>query len=115
MISTLRLDGCRTVGWLSAGPNCWGCESSSSRVSIIDVPSGQIQPLTAGLEASATYQVSPDGHKLLVTGSKLRVYTIDGVLEREITPPDGLPVIAAAWSPDGSSFAYIVGPRLVFV
>jgi hypothetical protein len=49
-----------------------------------------------------------------VTGTTLRVYTIDGVLEREIVPPDGQLVTAAAWSPDGSSFSYIVGPGLRF-
>jgi hypothetical protein len=71
--------------------------------------------LTQGLEKGATYGLSPDGSRILVTGSKLRVYTIDGQLEREISPPAGHVVLAAAWAEDGSSFAYITGPALELI
>jgi DNA-binding CsgD family transcriptional regulator/Tol biopolymer transport system component len=93
-----------------AGPNCSSCEPTRYRVALVEPSTGRIQALTSGLETAARHYVSPDGKRILVTGTRLRVYTSDGVLEREITPPDGLPVIAAAWSPDGSSFTYIIGP-----
>lgn len=99
---------------LGLGPNCWACEAQSYQLALVEPATGEVQLLTDGLEVGAASHLSPDGKRLLVTGSKLRVYTIDGVLEREIVPPGGLPVIAAAWSPDGSSFAYIVGPRIDF-
>jgi DNA-binding CsgD family transcriptional regulator len=109
-----------SVKWLkngkliANGANCQSCGPQSYRVGLVETSTGELQPLTDGLEVAARYQVSPDGQRILVTGNRLRVYSIDGVLEREIVPPDGLPVLAAAWSPDGSSFAYIVGPRIDF-
>jgi hypothetical protein len=100
---------------VARGSNCVSCSPSSYRVSLIDPSTGKITPLTQGLEPAANYELSPDGERLLVTGSKLRVYTTAGVLLREFAPPDGHVVLAAEWTKDGSSFAYITGPAPWFL
>jgi hypothetical protein len=95
---------------LVAGPNCWACEGNSRRYGFVTLTDGAVQPLTDGLEAAASHDVSPDGGRVLIGGAKLRVYSSDGVLERVIDVPRGFAVRAVAWSPDGSSFVYVVGP-----
>jgi WD40-like Beta Propeller Repeat len=98
---------------VALGPQ-FATENRSYHVALIDPSGGRVQQLTQGPEFAAAYHLSPDRKRILVTGTRLRVYTMDGVLEREIVPPDEQPVTAAAWSPDGSSFAYIVSPKLQF-
>ena len=67
-------------------------------------------PLTQGREFHANAVIAPDGSRILVTGERLRVYNADGVLLRELVPPEGFDVADAAWSPDSASFTYILGP-----
>jgi len=104
------------VNWVASdrlmvrGPSCWGCESYTSRLALVSVPEGGVQPLTEGLEPAASYAVSPEDGRLLVGGSKLRVYAANGSPLRVIEAPRGFAVTAVAWSPDGSRFAYVVGP-----
>ncbi len=49
---------------------------------------------------------------LAVAGSRLRLYSAGGVLLHDYGPaPDGFEFTDIAWSPDGSAFAFLVGPR----
>jgi len=96
-------------------PNCWGCETVTFSITSMDVESGNVVPLTNGLEPHAAAYVSPDGSRLMVTGKALRLYTEDGQLLRELAAPEDFDVAAAAWSPDGSSFVYVVGPAGFFL
>jgi Tol biopolymer transport system component len=91
-------------------PLCWGCDTVTFSITSMDVESGNVVPLTNGLEPHAAAHVSPDGSRLMVTGEALRLYTEDGQLLRELPVPEDFDVAAAAWSPDGSSFIYVVGP-----
>ena len=103
--------------WLSSGrvllvyPACWYCGPDAYRVKLLDVWSGELQLLTDGLEYEASAVISPDGARLLVTGNRLRLYSSEGSLLREMVPPEGVFVHRAAWSPDGGMFAYVTGPR----
>jgi hypothetical protein len=53
---------------------------------------------------------SPTDDRVLVTGTRLRLYAADGRLLQEIVPPAESEVTSAAWAPDGSGFVYTVGP-----
>jgi WD40 repeat protein len=95
---------------LLVAPSCWGCETVTFSITSMDVESGNVVPLTNGLEPHAAAYVSPDGSRLMVTGKALRLYAEDGQLLRELVAPEDFDVAAAAWSPDGSSFVYVIGP-----
>lgn len=83
-------------------------------ISLLDLQTGQKQPLTNGREIHAGALPSPDGGQVIVLGERLRIYSADGQLLREVVPPPGFDVPFAAWSPDGASFAYILGPAGFF-
>jgi len=100
---------------LLTAPSCWGCETVSFSITSMDVESGNVLPLTNGLEPHAAAYVSPDGSRLMVTGKALRLYTEDEQLVRELAVPEDFDVADAAWSPDGSSFIYVVGPAGFFL
>jgi WD40 repeat protein len=95
---------------LLSGPSCWGCETDAVRFSIADLRTGRIQDLNPAPERGAAFAVSPDGSRLLISGDRLRLYSRDGALLRTIEAPPGFSVLGVAWSPDGSRFAYVVGP-----
>ncbi len=93
------------LGWLPDArhlllitPSCWGCDTLTMRVSLMDLESGRMTPLTDGLEPHGAAYPSPDGQRLLVTGKALRLYTVDGQLLWEFPAPEGFDVAAAAWS-----------------
>jgi len=102
--------------WLANGNailhsfNCWSCEGHVTRVSILNVASGSLQTLRDGRISGRAY-ISPAGDRVLVTGDTLQIYSQDGTLLREITPPAGTEVKVATWAPDGRRFAYIIGPK----
>jgi len=89
---------------------CTGCDAGVYQVVLVDVRTGTEKELTNGFEHAASYVVSPDGTHVLITGTRLRVASIDGTILREILPPGGLEVGWAKWSPDGSRFAYVTAP-----
>jgi hypothetical protein len=75
----------------------------------VDAASGAMKPLTVAPEAGARAFVSPDGSRFLMTGDRLRVVSASGVVLRDLgAPPESYRFTKAAWSPDGSSFSYIV-------
>lgn len=96
-------------------PSCYGCETVTFSITSMDVESGDVVALTDGLEPHAAACASPDGGRVLVTGKALRLYTQDGQLLRVLPAPEGFDVAAAAWSPDGSIFAYVIGPAGFFL
>jgi WD40 repeat protein len=96
-------------------PSCYACETVAFSITSMDVESGDVVALTDGLEPHAAAYVSPGGSRVLVTGKALRLYTEDGLLLRALPAPEDFDVAAAAWSPDGSSFVYIVGPAGFFL
>jgi Tol biopolymer transport system component len=79
-------------------------------LTLVDIETGRKTPLTDGRELHADAIVSPRGDRVIVVGERLRLYTSTGELLREIVPPEGFDVPMAVWSPDGSSFAYVLGP-----
>jgi hypothetical protein len=106
--SATWLDNNRLVA--TAG-NCRGCDYTKSSQILVDVVTGKATLLTDGVEPSTRILASPDKSRLLVAGKSLRVYGADGKLERDVGPiPEGATVISMVWSPDGGSFAYVVGP-----
>jgi hypothetical protein len=90
--------------------SCWACEGKS-QLFLVSVADASAQPLNRELGFWINYDVSPDGSKVLVTGDQLRLYTASGTLLRSIPVEDGYAVTAVQWSPDGTSFTYIVGPK----
>jgi hypothetical protein len=84
------------------------------RVELLNVDTGELQALTDGLEPGGGYALSPNGEHFLVTGQRLRLYTSEGELIREIEAPPGAEIPEATWAPDGRNFAYIVGPPPLF-
>jgi Tol biopolymer transport system component len=105
------------LSWTPDGQHLWvtraigeGGSEINKEVLLVDVATGAEKELTNGFEHAASYVVSPDGTHVLITGTRLRVASIDGTILREILPPDGLEVGWAKWSPDGSRFAYVTAP-----
>ena len=105
--------------WLSSehlliwSPACLSCESGANRIKLVTFPDQRVQELTDGLEAGADAAVSPDNERILVSGSSLRLYSREGDLLRQIDVASGTRVTGISWSPDGSSFSYIVGPSTI--
>lgn len=106
----------KPIAWLDdsrllmGGANCTHCDYAiEHQFAVVHVSQGRVQRLTNGLEAGASYAIAPDG-KLLISGTSLRVYGVDGTLMRQVAAPAGFVVRDVAWAPDGSSFVYIVGP-----
>jgi Tol biopolymer transport system component len=85
-------------------------ELANIQIELLNVNSGNVLQLTDGFEPLADAELSPSRDKMLISGKSLRMYTSDGRLLREITPPRGFDVARAAWSADGRTFAYILGP-----
>lgn len=79
-------------------------------ITLLEIATGATTPLTDGREVHADAIVAPDGSRILVHGERLRKYTADGTLLREIVPPAGFDVPNAAWTPDGVSYVYVLGP-----
>jgi hypothetical protein len=90
--------------------SCWSCEGKS-QLFLVAIADASAQPLNRELGFWIDYDVSPDGSRVLVTGDQLRLCTASGTLLRSIPVEDGYAVTAVEWSPDGQSFAYIVGPK----
>ena len=99
---------------LVIAPRPGSYEGAQRSVTLLDVEQGGAVMLTDGLEDHGWAQPSPDGSRMLVRGHALRVFDAAGALLREIAVPDGFDVPAAAWSPDGRAFVYVVGPRGFF-
>lgn len=55
--------------------------------------------------------MSPHRLRVLITGLTLRLFDAGGSLPREIEPPPGREVTAAAWALDGAHFVYVIGPK----
>jgi hypothetical protein len=90
---------------------CWACEASQHTIWLVDVERETAAALTDGFEDGAFASGTPDGTRLLIGGSRLRVVSAEGVLERDFGPaPAGYVYDSAAWSPDGASFAFILRP-----
>ncbi|MPZ49705.1 MAG: hypothetical protein GEU75_10510 [Dehalococcoidia bacterium] len=89
-------------------------ESPNRAIVLKDVETGDETPLTDGIEFSAGAIPSPDRQLVLVTGDSLHLYDSSGLLLQQVEPPTGFSVIAAAWSPDGQRFAYLIGPTGVW-
>ncbi|HLF77880.1 MAG TPA: hypothetical protein VJB57_10365 [Dehalococcoidia bacterium] len=92
-------------------PCAGGCDANESRNLIIEVATGGISPLSDSFEPNSFTSVSPDGSKVMAGGRQLRVYSSAGVQLRRQDAPAGYDVVAGAWSPDGASFAFILGAR----
>lgn len=106
------------VGWLGQGRTLliWQVRGEypddnarSYAIDLLDLETGRRIALTDGQETHADAVVSPDGSAVIVIGERLRIYTAAGDLLREIVPPAGFDVPFAQWSPDGTSFTYILG------
>ena len=61
---------------------------------------------------TGTATVSPDGSKLLVSGTELRLYDGDLALLRDFAVPGGKRVHAVAWAPESVRFVYVLGPAV---
>ena len=103
--------------WLADGRHavmrgfpCAACDGFPVSLVLKDIDTGRETPLTGGFEFSARPVLSPDDRKVLATGDSLRIYDEDGRLLRQIEPPPGFSVTAAAWAHDGRRFVYLVGP-----
>jgi dipeptidyl aminopeptidase/acylaminoacyl peptidase len=95
---------------------CWACEGKSQLflVSIAGEPS--TTALNADFGYWVRFDVSPDGSQILLSGDEVRVYTPQGRLIRRIPVEPGYTVTDVRWAPDGSGFAFLVGPKdVVFV
>ncbi len=91
---------------------CWACDGGSTRILLVDVKTREVRSLTQGLEAQAFAVPSPDASRVLVAGSRLRLYSAEGVLLHDYGPPPaGFEFRDIRWSPDGSAFAFLLGPR----
>jgi WD40 repeat protein len=95
-------------------PICWACDGADFWIKLFDPDSdsGDLLDLTDGFENRGDFAISPDGSRVLVSGNALRLYDAEGRLLRRVDVAAGLRVTGIAWSSDGSSFAYVVGPRL---
>lgn len=80
---------------------------------LASLPDGQPRPLAESPmdSTSSTLAISREG-RILTGGDAVRVFRQDGTLLRTIAAPPGLLVNGLAWSPDGNSFVYVVGPRV---
>ena len=78
---------------------------------LISLTDGSALQLTEELATYGGYRLSPDGSRILVTGPHPRIYSRDGTLLRSIEVEEGYALTYAAWKPDGSGFAFIVGPK----
>jgi hypothetical protein len=86
-------------------------DSDIATVVLIDITTGSVKTLVDVPEEGARVVPSPDGAKLLVTGTSLRLFDASGnLLEDYGGLTEGTQYKAFAWSPDGASFAYVVGP-----
>lgn len=85
-------------------------EGGPTSATLFDTETNQATVLTRGLEQYGAATVSPDGRRMVMQGSSLRILTLGGRLERAIPVPEGSYVTTARWSPDGRSVAYVVGP-----
>jgi WD40 repeat protein len=109
------------VEWIDAAhlivrsADCDQCEPRHFGLKLFDTSEGFWRDLTEGQEDGATYAVSPDRSRILVGGAKLRLYDSAGDLRRVIEVPAGDKVTSVAWSHDGFSFAYVVGPAEAFL
>lgn len=95
---------------LMTGTSCWQCDTARYRIALVNVPSGELLSLNDFNNPGGAV-LAPDGDRLLVAGQRLRIYTTEGRLLRDdIVAPAGFAVVAAAWSPDGRTIAYVMGP-----
>jgi len=85
-------------------------ELASIQLELMNIHDGDVLLLTDGLEPLAHAELSPTRDRVLVSGNRLRLYTSNGRLLRAVSPPSGFDVARIAWSPDGSMFAYVLGP-----
>jgi hypothetical protein len=88
-----------------------GCDDPKAGLLLVDATTGRTVRLTEGWVEGPYAQLSPDGTRMLVGGDSLEVRSLDGTLLRRIQAPPQRRITNAVWSPDGSSFAYLVAPR----
>jgi hypothetical protein len=88
-----------------------GCDDPKAGLMLVNAPTGRITPLTEGWVEGPYAHLSPDGTRLLVGGDNLELRSLDGTLLRRIEAQPQRRITNAVWSPDGSSFAYLVTPR----
>ena len=88
-----------------------GCDDGRGGLLLIDAADGRAVPLTQGWVEGPYARPSPDKGRLLVGGDRLSVYAVSGELQRRVDAPPRYQVSSAAWSPDGTSFAYLLAPR----
>jgi WD40 repeat protein len=105
--------------WLSddavliSGQTCLNdCSSPIARLMLAKASTGQVELLTEQTGPTRTWAASPDGQRILVGGSSLRLFSSDGELLRTVAAPEGLTVSGLSWSKDGRSFAYVLGPSV---
>jgi dipeptidyl aminopeptidase/acylaminoacyl peptidase len=109
------------AAWIAGGryvvlrtPNCYGCEPTTNRLTLLDIESGTLRPLETGEQWWVDAVASPDGRRLVTTGNALRILDAHGALLRTIAAPDGYVVRHAAWSPDGAKIAYVIVAESIF-
>ncbi|HXH21042.1 MAG TPA: hypothetical protein VNN10_03355 [Dehalococcoidia bacterium] len=107
--------------WLGGGrylvvdtPNCYACEGYTIRLTHLDLETGVRRTILERSAGRLDGVASPDGRRLGTTGDALRIFDERGELLRTIALPEGYEVQNIAWSPDGSSLAYIVVPIGLF-
>ncbi len=103
--STLLLLSSRCIGE-------WECTNSILEAALATMPDGALLRLTEAGDQVTTFAIAPDDGRILLAGRAVRIFSSDGSLLRSMPIPDGLIVSAAAWSSDGRSFAYVIGPRV---
>jgi Tol biopolymer transport system component len=90
--------------------SCWACDGGTRMLVLVDVLTGKQTALTDGFEVNTGAIFSPDGQRILVTGKRLRVYSVDGALLWWVQPPDGQDVRDAVWGTSGQRIIYATGP-----
>jgi dipeptidyl aminopeptidase/acylaminoacyl peptidase len=88
----------------------WGGDRATYMLVLVDTVTGRETPLTDGFERNVRARFSPSGERVLVTGSRLRVYARDGSLLWWVQPPAGMDVRDAIWGTGDQRILYATGP-----